>query len=48
MINDLNQERLLIASLVFLALSGGYYLWLWWSGFIREKREAGKIDLPWE
>ncbi|KGG17158.1 MULTISPECIES: hypothetical protein [unclassified Prochlorococcus] len=41
------QDKAMIGALVFFALSGIYYVWLWFSGFIRESNSEG-IKQPWE
>ncbi|KGG36713.1 hypothetical protein EV11_0493 [Prochlorococcus sp. SS52] len=38
----------MIGALIFLGLSGLYYIWLWFSGFIREGRSDKEIKQPWE
>ncbi|KGG11879.1 hypothetical protein EV05_1080 [Prochlorococcus sp. MIT 0601] len=38
----------MIGALLFLTLSGLYYIWLWFSGFIRESRTGDNIKQPWE
>ena len=48
MLFGLDQDSWLIIALIFLGLSGVYYLWLWWGGFMRDKKAGKKIELPWE
>ncbi|ABX09375.1 Hypothetical protein P9211_14441 [Prochlorococcus marinus str. MIT 9211] len=42
------QDKLMIGALVFLGISGAYYIWLWFSGFIRESRASDPVKQPWE
>ncbi len=42
------QNKIMIGALIFLGLSGLYYIWLWLTGFIQESRSEGEIKQPWE
>ena len=42
------QDKMMIGALIFLALSGLYYVWIWFSGFIRESETEGQIKQPWD
>ncbi len=42
------QDKIMIGALIFLGLSGLYYIWLWLSGFLAESRLENKPKQPWE
>ncbi len=48
MIFGMDQDNLMIISLVFLGVSGFYYIWLWVKGFINEGMTGDKAKQPWE
>ncbi len=38
----------LIYTLLFLALTSGAFIWVWWVGFAREKNSGEPIEQPWD
>ena len=42
------QDKLMIGALAFLGISGIYYVWLWFRGFILESRSGEQVKQPWE
>ncbi len=41
------QDKIMIGALLFFALSGLYYVWLWFDGFMKESN-SDQIKQPWE
>ena len=41
------QDKIMIWALLFFGLSGLYYIWLWFEGFIKESN-SDQIKQPWE
>ena len=48
MLFGFSEDTWLILALSFLGLSGLSFLWVWWSGFIREKKSGVTAKNPWE
>ncbi|WP_320667526.1 hypothetical protein [Prochlorococcus sp. MIT 1307] len=48
MLFGLSEDTWLLIALAFLAISGLRFLWVWWSGSIRERQSGKKIENPWD
>ncbi len=48
MVFGMDQNSLMIIALMFLVISGLYYVWLWIDGSIKDGRSGEKAKQPWE
>ncbi len=48
MILGISQDTWLIIAVIFLALSGIRFLWVWWGGFIKDRKSGKSVEYPWD
>ena len=44
----LSQDTWLIVAVSLLGLSGVRFLWVWWSGFLGDRKAGKPVEYPWE